>query len=223
MATILHNPPVAPRPTSGGNEPPGGNIPDNTDLRALLEPSGEPVRTGVWVALAGIGMMFAAFTSALFVREGSSSTDWHHLAVPGILYLNSLVLVASSFTLEIARRRAAAFGRGLASDKSVPLRWLYATLALGLLFVAGQYQAWLGLRAQGLFLASNPNSSFFYVLTGVHVVHVLGGLGGLLYVINKLRRPVFALRRSTMDSASYYWHFMGGLWIYLLFVIWIKL
>jgi len=192
-------------------------------LRALLEPSGEPVRTGIWVALAGIGMMFVAFTSALFVREGSASTDWHHLAVPRILYLNSIVLVASSFTLEVARRRVAAFARGITHEVAEPLRWLYGTLALGLLFVAGQYQAWLGLRAQGLFLASNPNSSFFYVLTAVHVVHVLGGLGGLLYVIGKLRRPVFALRRSTIDSASYYWHFMGGLWIYLLLIIWIKL
>jgi cytochrome c oxidase subunit 3 len=193
------------------------------DLRALLDPSGEPSRTGVWVALAAITMMFVAFTSALFVREGSSSTDWHHLAIPKILFLNSLVLVASSLTLELARRHVAAFARGLTDDVAGPLRWLYGTLALGLLFVAGQYQAWLGLRAQGLFLASNPNSSFFYVLTGVHVVHVLGGLGGLLYVINKLDRPVLALRRSTLDSTSYYWHFMAGLWIYLLFIIWIKL
>lgn len=222
MATTTHNPASLP-PSSGGGNSTGGNIPANIDLRALLDPSGEPVRTGIWVALAAITMMFVAFTSALFVREGSSSTDWHHLAIPRILFLNSLVLVASSLTLEIARRRVAAFARGLIDEVSGPLRWLYATLALGLLFVAGQYQAWLGLRAQGLFLASNPNSSFFYVLTGVHVVHVLGGLGGLLYVIDKLDRPVLALRRSTLDAMSYYWHFMAGLWIYLLFIIWIKL
>lgn len=189
----------------------------------LVGQSGEPARTGIWVALAGITMMFAAFTSALFVREGSATTDWHHLALPPILFLNSLVLVASSFTLKIARRRVAAFARCTAFDIEVPMRWLSVTLALGLLFVAGQYRAWLGLRAQGLYLASNPNSSFFYVLTGVHVVHVLGGILGLLYVMIKLQRPVFALRRSTIDSASYYWHFMGGLWIYLLAVIWIKL
>jgi cytochrome c oxidase subunit III len=219
MATTTHNPATG---TPGGNST-GGNVPGDMDLRALLDPSGEPSRTGVWVALAAITMMFVAFTSALFVREGSSSTDWHHLAIPRILFLNSLVLVASSLTLELARRHVAAFARGLTDDVARPLRWLYGTLALGLLFVAGQYQAWLGLRAQGLFLASNPNSSFFYVLTGVHVVHVLGGLGGLLYVINRLDRPVLALRRSTLDSASYYWHFMAGLWIYLLFIIWIKL
>jgi cytochrome c oxidase subunit 3 len=219
MATTTHNPATG---TPGGNST-GGNVPGDMDLRALLDPSGEPSRTGVWVALAAITMMFVAFTSALFVREGSSSTDWRHLAIPKILFLNSLVLVASSLTLERARRHVAAFARGLTDDVAGPLRWLYGTLALGLLFVAGQYQAWLGLRAQGLFLASNPNSSFFYVLTGVHVVHVLGGLGGLLYVINQLDRPVLALRRSTLDSTSYYWHFMGGLWIYLLFIIWIKL
>jgi cytochrome c oxidase subunit III len=231
MATIVQNPPTHPadrlRPgmSAGGGLPkgPGGDPPSEQNLRALLDPSGEPVRTGVWVALAAIAMMFVAFTSALFVREGSSSTDWHHLAIPKILYLNSLLLVASSITLEVARRRVAAFARGLVDDSAEPLRWLYATLALGLLFVAGQYQAWLGLRAQGVYLASNPNSSFFYVLTAVHAVHVLGGLGGLLYVIYKLDRPVLALRRSTLDSTSYYWHFMGALWIYLLVIIWIKL
>ena len=221
MATTIHTPPARIPDTGGTNG--GGSFPRDVDLRALLEPSGEPARTGVWVALAGISMMFVAFTSALWVREGSSSTDWHHLAIPRILFLNSLVLVASSFTLEGARRRVAAFARGTASNASLPLQWLYGTFAFGLLFVIGQYRAWLGLRTQGVFLASNPNSSFFYVLTAVHVVHVLGGLGGLLYVIHKLRRPVFALRRSTIDSASYYWHFMGGLWIYLLVVIAIKL
>jgi len=223
MATTLHNPrPNTPGRPSGGNSV-SGNPPGDIDLRALLDPSGDPSRTGVWVALAAITMMFVAFTSALFVREGSSSTDWHHLAIPRILFFNSLVLIASSVTLEAARRRVAAFARGRIEHVADPLRWLYGTLGLGLIFVAGQYQAWLGLRAQGLFLASNPNSSFFYVLTGVHVVHVLGGLGGLLYVINKLDRPVLALRRSTLDSMSYYWHFMAGLWIYLLFIIWIKL
>jgi cytochrome c oxidase subunit 3 len=228
MATILHNPTDTtarhPRTSEpGGGNSGGGTTPVDQDLRALLDPSGEPARTGIWVALAAITMMFVAFTSALFVREGSSSTDWHHLAIPRILFLNSLILVASSLTLEVARRRVADFARHLTQSATLPLVWLYGTLALGLIFVAGQYQAWLTLRAQGLFLASNPNSSFFYVLTGVHAVHVLGGLGGLFYVIEKLDRPVLALRRSTLDSLAYYWHFMGALWIYLLFIIWIKL
>jgi len=96
------------------------------------------------------------------------------------------------------------------------------TLLLGLIFVGGQYLAWLKLRTQGLYLATNPNSAFFYVLTAMHGLHVLGGLGGLLRVLYKLREPV-SLRRSTLDATSYYWHFMGILWLYLLFVVWLKL
>jgi cytochrome c oxidase subunit 3 len=81
--------------------------------------------------------------------------------------------------------------------------------------------AWLQLRSQGLYLATNPNSSFFYLLTAIHGLHVLGGLYGLTYVIRKLNR--LTLRRTTLDSFSYYWHFMGILWVYLLLLLWMKL
>jgi cytochrome c oxidase subunit 3 len=96
-------------------------------------------------------------------------------------------------------------------------------MVLGLVFVVGQYLAWLKLRSQGLYLPTNPNSSFFYVFTGVHAVHVVGGLGGLSRVMVKFRRAARPLRRSTIDATSYYWHFMGLLWMYLLFVLWAKL
>jgi cytochrome c oxidase subunit 3 len=81
--------------------------------------------------------------------------------------------------------------------------------------------AWLQLRAQGLYLATNPNSSFFYVFTAVHALHVLGGLLGLLRVIRKLGQS--ALRRSTLNATSYYWHFMGVLWVYLFLLLWMKI
>jgi cytochrome c oxidase subunit III len=205
--------------------------PESGDLRAVADPQGEPTRTGIWVALAAIAMSFAALTSALYVREGSAN-DWQHIALPSILWFNTLALIASSITLEFARRRVADFMRGRETDRSPSMIWLGATLTLGLVFVAGQYLAWLKLRAEGLYLPTNPNSSFFYVLTGVHAIHVLGGLGGLTRVILKflssapggakfgVARP---LRRNTMDSTSYYWHFMGALWIYLLGILWFKL
>ena len=79
----------------------------------------------------------------------------------------------------------------------------------------------LQLRSRGLYLASNPNSSFFYVLTGIHALHVTGGLGGLARVIRKLKKSV--LRKSTLDATSHYWHFMGALWMYLLLLLWMKL
>jgi len=175
-------------------------------------------RTGMWVVLAAMTMSFAAFTSALLVRQGAS-LDWQHLAMPRILYFNAIVLVASTATLEVARRRVASF---MAGDKSdvVPMGWLYATLVLGLIFVAGQYAAWRQLRSQGIFLPTNPSSSFFYVFTAMHGLHVLFGLGGLTLVIWKLKRRI--LRRSTLDAASRYWHFMDILWLYLLLLFWMR-
>ncbi len=85
----------------------------------------------------------------------------------------------------------------------------------------GQYLAWLQLRSQGLYLATNPNSSFFYVLTAMHALHVLGGLGGLMRVIRRLNQSI--LRKSTLDATSRYWHFMDVLWVYLLLLLWMKL
>ena len=164
--------------------------------------------------------MFAAFTSALVVRKGSS-LDWRTFKLPSILFLNTLVLFASSVTLEVSRRRIAVFMGNLQAQVETPARWLYVTLCLGVLFVAGQYVAWSQLRAEGLYLATNPSSSFFYVLTVTHAIHVLGGLGGLVYVIRKLGKA--SLRRSTLDATARYWHFMDLLWLYLLLLLWVKL
>ena len=226
MATTIQPPeidqeqPLRPSDSGGGGF--RNLAPADGNLKAVDDHSTEPARTGIWVGLAAITMSFAAFTSALFVRQ-SSATDWHHLSIPPIVFFNTLVLLASSVTLEIARQRLSQFMRNKEGTRQVPLTWLGITLGLGLIFVVGQYAAWLKLRAEGLYLATNPNSSFFYVLTAMHALHVLGGLGGLLRVINKLRQPVLSLRRSTMDATSHYWHFMGILWLYVLMVVWIKL
>ncbi len=188
-----------------------------------LKISGDsPARTGIWVGLSAIAMMFAALTSALYVREGSA-TDWHHIVLPPILWFNTLALIASSVSLETARRRIASFMRGRGSNRSSGMLWLQVTMLLGLVFVVGQYLAWLNLRAQGLYLPTNPNSSFFYVFTAVHVLHVVGGLAGLTRVMVKFRSATDPLRRSTLDATSYYWHFMGMLWLYLLLVLLVKL
>ncbi len=194
-------------------------VPGDGDLRVALDYSPPPSSTGIWVVLFAITMMFAAFTSALIVRKASQ--DWHTFTLPSILYFNTLLLIASSLTLEVSRRRVATLMGGLKSQVENPARWLYITLSLGLLFVAGQYVAWSQLRAEGLYLATNPSSSFFYLLTATHALHVLGGLGGLIYVIRKLSKS--ALRRSQLVATARYWHFMGILWLYLLLLLWMKL
>lgn len=226
MATTVPEPPQIdqdrlPKPRQTGN---GGwlrdLVPANGDLHVALEHSPPASSSAIYVVLFAITMMFAAFSSALIVRKGSS-LDWQTFTLPSILYLNTLILLASSVTLEISRRRVAAFMGGLKSHAENPARWLYITLFLGLLFVAGQYAAWSQLRAEGLYLATNPSSSFFYVLTATHALHVLGGLGGLVYVIRKLSKST--LRRNALDATARYWHFMDVLWLYLLCLLWMKL
>lgn len=198
--------------------------------------------TGVWVGVATITMSFAAYTSALVVRQGASG-DWLHFRLPAILYANTLLLVGSSVTLEVARRN---HGHGRAGLKpgvialpgpsSATIAWLDATLGLGILFVLGQVVAWRQLAAQGLFLATNPSSAFFYILTALHGLHLLGGVAGLLYVRRRLRsgivtghaataatRPPAASTTPALGAATLYWHFMGVLWLYLLLLLAVRL
>jgi cytochrome c oxidase subunit III len=226
MATTLPPPkfeelaqPDKPGNGSTGNGGWRNLVPAEGNFRTMEEYS-PPSSSAIWVGIAAICMSFAAFTSALVVRQGGA-TDWRHITLPPILFLSTLMLIVSSGTLEVARRRVAAYMGGGESQIASPRLWLYTTLGFGLLFVAGQYMAWLQLRAQGLYLATNPNSSFFYVFTAIHALHVLGGLGGLARVIRKL--GLGTLRRSTLNATSYYWHFMGVLWIYLFALLWMRI
>jgi cytochrome c oxidase subunit III len=222
MATTVHEPPkIEPRrQRDSGNGGWRNLVPAAEDRRVVDDYSPPPASTGIWVVVYAITMTFAALTSALIVRKGSSF-DWQSFTLPSILYLNTALLLGSSVTLQTARRRVATFMGGIANPGESPARWLYITLVFGLLFVIGQYVAWARLSAEGFYLATNPSSSFFYLLTAAHVLHVLGGLAGLLYVIGKLRK--FELRRSTLDAVSRYWHFVDLLWVYLLVLLWMKL
>jgi cytochrome c oxidase subunit III len=189
----------------------------------MASPS-SPARTGVWIGIATITLSFAAYTSAMVVRQGSGS-DWQHVVLPRILYLNTLVLLLSSGTLEVGRRRLEVAwtlesmeGRA-GSFSGSGMTWLAATMGLGLLFVAGQVLAWRDLAAQGLFLASNPASDFFYVFTALHGLHLLGGVTALGYVLGRLRLSSARPPRQALGAATLYWHFMDVLWLYLLLVL----
>ncbi|MFZ0884196.1 MAG: cytochrome c oxidase subunit 3 [Candidatus Acidiferrales bacterium] len=183
----------------------------------------------MWVAVSAISMSFAAFTSAMIVRQDVSS-DWQRFQLPHILYLNTLLLLASSVTLELTRQRIAAIaeaepgasvsGKALLASGTY---WMYVTAGLGFAFLLGQILAWRNLAAQGLFLATNPSSSFFYVFTALHGVHLLGGIGGLLYVLRKLVRTKGSAEKSGLGAFSIYWHFMDILWVYLLLLLAIRM
>jgi len=180
-----------------------------------------PSYTAIWLVVGSISMSFAALTSALIVRQ-DIGMDWKPFVLPPILYLNTLVLLASSVTLELARKELAA--TYLRSEtRPHPRKWFYATLALALLFVLGQFLAWRNLAAQGLFLATNPSSSFFYLFTGLHGLHVFGGVLGLLYANHRSMRGLRFAAGGPLNVAAVYWHFMAILWVYLLLILRIRM
>ncbi|HLA12238.1 MAG TPA: cytochrome c oxidase subunit 3 [Pyrinomonadaceae bacterium] len=173
-------------------------------------------RIGVWVALAAIVMMFTALTSAYIVRAASSD-DWQALPMPRILAFSTAVILISSATIEAARRKLKA---DLHSGYTT---WLGLTTVLGLAFLVSQLLAWRQLVRQGVYVASHPHSSFFYLLTATHGVHLLGGLFGILYLLLRSRRTETELMRirtlAAVDAATIYWHFMDALWIYLFLLL----
>ncbi|MGH9602298.1 MAG: cytochrome c oxidase subunit 3 [Terriglobales bacterium] len=186
----------------GGGHPDAGQHPDR--LRRY--------RIGLGVGLVPVVMLFVAFTSAYIVRQGLGG-DWRSTSLPPMIWINTLILLASSVTAEFARRRL--FLSEEQQAGSPP--WLGITLVLGLGFLAGQLVVWRQLAAQGIFISTNPSSSFFYLLTGSHGAHLAGGVLAWLYAgaTSLLRRPL-PTRRIVLDLAAWYWHFMDVLWIYIL-------
>jgi|SRR5579872_792232 len=217
--------PIAPDLTSDGERVIGSKLRVQSKTTAVgVAHNALPAETGIWVAVAAISMSFASLISALIVRQGVAP-DWLHFQLPRILYLNTGILLASSVTLEICRRgfdrRPEFSGKESGNDEaaSCAFLWLCATMALGLFFVLGQVMAWRDLAAKGLFLSSSPSSSFFYVLTALHGLHLLGGVAGLAYVLYRLWPGAGLQQRRVLGVASVYWHFMDGLWIFLLVIL----
>lgn len=204
--------------SNGGGRSSGGGD-DHERREALMR---DRYRLGMWVALASIVMMFTALTSAYIVRAGISN-DWRPIAAPPFVWVSTVLIVASSFVVEAARRAAR---RGSARSLR---NLLFITLLLGLGFVGGQLLAWRQLVAQGIYVATNPHSSFFYVLTGLHGLHVLGGILGLNYLLFRLTRGARSSSGSDRaadgkyqmltDTVALYWHFMDGLWIFLFLLL----
>jgi cytochrome c oxidase subunit 3 len=188
-------------------------------------------RLGLFFALSAVFMFFVAIVSVFFVSQASGHFDansryineWLPTDVPPILWLNTLVLILSSISIEIARRHMFRevdvmdewLGMGKPSTtRAVP--WVFTTVVLGSLFLIGQVVAWHQLAAQRVFFQTSPSSHSFYLITGVHGAHLLLGVLGMagalvgLYLSKQLEN-----RQIFVDCAAWYWHSMGALWILL--------
>ncbi|MBI4028110.1 MAG: cytochrome c oxidase subunit 3 [Verrucomicrobia bacterium] len=161
----------------------------------------------LWAFLATVTMLFAAFASAYLVRR--TGADWQPIDLPGILWFNTMVLLSSSGTMELARRRRERFNG-----------WLAITTWLGIIFFVGQGLGWRQLAAHGVYLSTNPQGSFFYVLTGLHGLHLAGGILFLGHALNRAARAHSDGRDdAALHGVATYWHFLAALWIGLLVLL----
>jgi cytochrome c oxidase subunit III len=221
-----HKPPAP--PLGGGDDGRGGGDVPNYGARLRR------ARLGLACGIATVCMVFVSLTSAYIVRQGlptfsgesnSYVRDWGRTDLPwALLAINTALLLASSLTIEFARRqtaRQAALagvssipGVSLGNEKSFP--WLGITVLLGIGFLAGQWLAWGELHARGFYVSTNPSSSFAFLLTIAHAVHLAGGMIALVWAASSslLHKPVEA-RRIVVDITAWYWHFMAVLWVYI--------
>jgi cytochrome c oxidase subunit 3 len=199
----------------GGITPPaGGNGGGDDGKRGRKgQPSASKYYTGMAIAIVAILMFFMALASAFLIRKGTGG--WVPVHIPGLLWVNTAILLASSATLEMARKRLAK------SDVSGFRNLWRVTTVLGVLFLVGQLVAWRILAGQGIYLATNPASSFFYIFTGAHALHLLGGVCALLYVAWRNFDQAKVSRVVAAEVVSYYWHFMDALWLFLLALLYL--
>jgi len=241
-STITVRPPKADQGGGGSVRPPvrggggdGGRNDGFPDYGRRLRRA----RLGLLVATAPIMMLFVSLTSAYIVRQGLPTLDertntyvrdWIPVNLPlALLLMNTGLLLVSSITAELARRqitRQAALapvssipGVSLGENKSFP--WLGITVVLGTGFLVGQWMAWRELQDRGFYLATSASSSFVYLLTAAHGLHLAGGILVLLYaaIVSLLQKPVEA-RRIVVDVTAWYWHFMFLLWLYIFGLLW---
>ncbi len=225
----------------GGRRPPtdkrtgGGGDPDNWNERRRGRPGPrerlDRYRLGLFFGLSAVFMFFVAIVSVFFVAQGSGHVDanaryineWLPTALPPILWLNTAVLLLSSLTMEIARRHMFremhVMDEWLGLGKPITRRtmpWLVATIVLGALFVAGQLAAWNQLATQRVFYYSSQSSHSFFLITGVHGLHLLLGVAALiLALIGLFASKQLENRQILVDLAAWYWHSMGLLWLAL--------
>ncbi|MBI4447028.1 MAG: cytochrome c oxidase subunit 3 [Acidobacteria bacterium] len=209
MATIAPPPPLEYLSTRDPDLPTwsdGDGEGDSHGPQALPE---RRYLTGLLLGLAAVVMFFTALTSAYVVNQGISG-QWEQVPLPRILWASTVILLLSSLAIEKARRAKKHFGRW----------WEIATL-LGVLFLSAQLAAFRRLASAGIYMDTNPASSFFYLLTGAHAIHLLGGLTALLYIWIRSRREMMA-DHIAVKATAIYWHFMDGLWLwlFLLLLLW---
>lgn len=183
-----------------------------TDFKIVEEPKKplamHPKKFAMWLFVASVGMLFASLTSAYIVRQAEG--NWLYFNLPDLLYWTSVVIVLSSVTMQMAFHAAK-------KDMLERVKILVSiTMVLGIIFLVGQVMAWGQLVAQSVYFVGNPSGSFLYVLTGLHGLHIVSAIIYLILVlVAAYRFKIHSRSLAMIEMCTTYWHFLGGLWLYL--------
>lgn len=216
--------------TSGNGSGGGGggddDGPDGGDLRGSRQREAMPEETNpekskilTWFLLLVVLMTFGGLIGAYVVIATNGALEWKPFSLPPQVWVSTVIILASSLTYHLAKASLGA-GRSEAAKK-----WFVATTALGAAFISSQILAWMALVDRGVYMRENPYAGFFYILTAVHAVHVIGGIAALGYIIlrtwNDGRLPETARMKNRVEAKAvgWYWHTMDGLWLVLLFLL----
>jgi cytochrome c oxidase subunit 3 len=162
----------------------------------------------LWLFIVSICMLFAGLTSAYIVKK--SDGRWLQFDMPDMFLYSTVVLVLSSVAMHWTYLKAKDN-----SLKAVKIG-ITATAAIAIAFFYMQYLSWVKLVAQDVFLVGNPSGSFVYIFSGLHLAHLIGGLVFLLVVfLDTMNYKVHSKSMLAIEMCTTYWHFLGGLWIYL--------
>lgn len=205
----------------GGGRGPGGGGSDgpNEDEKDLdrqrFVPGKSRILTGF--VLVVVTMTFGGLIAAYIVIATNNVAEWQPFSLPIQLWISTAIILASSVTYHLGKNAIED------NEHAVAKKWMLATTVLGAMFISSQLLSWLALSARGLYVASNPYAGFYYIMTAVHAVHVLGGIVALGSILLRIWSPAtsqesVAKRITFSQVVGWYWHFMGALWI-VLFVL----
>lgn len=167
-----------------------------------------PKKFLLWLGIVSIIMMFAAFTSAYLVRRAEG--NWLEFSIPKIFTYSTIVLILSSISMHFSYWAAK-------KDQFLLLRSAISiTFVLGIVFLLMQWFGWKELVKNNVFLVGNPSGSFFYVLSGLHGLHIVSALIVLIFaLVSAFKFNIHAKKLNQMEMCVTYWHFLDLLWLYL--------
>lgn len=167
-----------------------------------------PKKFAMWLFIGSVVMLFASLTSAYIVRQAEG--NWLYFELPGILTISTVVILLSSVTMQLAYWSARK--DNLQNVKTM----VVATTLLGFAFLILQFLGWKDLVTNQIYLVGNPSGSFLYVITGLHGLHILSAIVFLLLVlVSAFRFRIHSKSLLQIEMCTTYWHFLGGLWLYL--------